>query len=62
MLVLSRKSQEKIVIDLTSLGVEQVIEIQVVEIRGDKVRIGIIADKTIPVHREEVYQLIHESA
>lgn len=61
MLVLSRKSQEKIVIDLTSLGVEQVIEIQVVEIRGDKVRIGIIADKTIPVHREEVYQLIHES-
>ncbi len=51
MLVLSRKKNESIVIDDT-------IIITVVEIRGDKVRLGIEAPKEIPVHRSEVYAAI----
>ena len=50
-LVLSRSQDESVV-----LGSE--IEIFVVEIRGDKVRIGIEAPKHIPVHRREVYDAI----
>lgn len=52
MLVLSRKSNESIVINNN-------ITVTVVEIRGDKVRLGIVAPKDIPVHRQEVYDLIH---
>ena len=48
MLVLSRKHDEKIVIG-------ENIVITVVEIRGDKVRLGIEAPVTVPVHRQEVY-------
>ena len=51
MLVLSRKKNESIVIDND-------ITIVVVEIRGDKVRLGIEAPKEIPVHRREVYDAI----
>ena len=52
MLVLSRKKNESIVID-------EKIVITIVEIRGDKVRLGIEAPKEVPVHREEVYRAIH---
>ena len=52
MLVLSRKKNESIVIN------HDVI-ITVVEIRGDKVRLGIVAPKEVPVHRQEVYDQIH---
>ena len=52
MLVLSRKSNESIVINDN-------IKVTVVEIRGDKVRLGIVAPKEIPVHRQEVYDQIH---
>jgi carbon storage regulator len=52
MLVLSRKKNESIVINND-------IVITVVEIRGDKVRLGIVAPKDVPVHREEVYVAIH---
>ena len=48
MLVLSRKRNEQIVIG-------EDIVITVIEIRGDKVRLGIDAPNTIPVHRHEVY-------
>lgn len=48
MLVLSRKKNEQIVIN------DNII-ITVVEVRGDKVRIGIDAPKEIPVHRHEVW-------
>jgi carbon storage regulator len=51
MLVLSRKPNESIVIGDN-------IQITVVEIRGDKVRLGIVAPKDVPVHREEVYEAI----
>lgn len=52
MLVLSRKKNEAIVIN-------DDIVITVVEIRGDKVRLGIVAPKDVPVHREEIYEQIH---
>lgn len=52
MLVLSRKKSEDIVINNGE------ITVRVVEIRGDKVRLGIIAPKEIPVHRLEVHEQI----
>lgn len=52
MLVLSRKKNESIVINND-------ITITVVEIRGDKVRLGIVAPKEVPVHRKEVFEAIH---
>ena len=51
MLVLSRKENESIVIN-------NEITIVVVEIRGDKVRLGVEAPKEVPVHRREVYDAI----
>lgn len=53
MLVLSRKKDEAIVINDN-------ITIVVVEIRGDKVRLGIEAPKEVPVHRQEVFEAIIE--
>ena len=54
MLVLSRKKNEQIVIGAG----ENEIVLTVVEIRGDKIRLGIEAPKEIPVHRREIYDLI----
>jgi carbon storage regulator len=54
MLVLSRKKNESIVINND-------ITIVVVEIRGDKVRLGVEAPKEIPVHRREVYDAIRRN-
>lgn len=51
MLVLSRKKDEKIIIGDS-------ISIMVVDIRGDKVRLGIDAPKDVTVHRQEVYEAI----
>jgi carbon storage regulator len=51
MLVLSRKKDESIVINND-------ITIVVVEIRGDKVRLGVEAPKEVPVHRREVFEAI----
>ena len=51
MLVLSRKKNESIVINND-------ITVVVVEIRGDKVRLGVEAPKEVPVHRREVYDAI----
>ncbi len=51
MLVLSRKKNESIIIN-------DHITVTVVEIRGDKVRLGIEAPKDISVHRREIYEAI----
>lgn len=51
MLVLSRKKEERIVIDGG-------IEIVVIEIRGDKVRLGFNAPRDVSVHRKEVADAI----
>jgi len=51
MLVLSRKKDESIVIN-------DDITVTIVDIRGGKVRLGIDADPSIPVHRQEVYDAI----
>lgn len=51
MLVLSRKRDESIIIGDN-------IVITIVDIRGDKVRLGIQAPTEIPVHRQEVYEAI----
>lgn len=55
MLVLSRKKNEKIVINET-------ITITVVDVRGDKVRLGIEAPREIPIHRSEVRDAIIAAA
>lgn len=54
MLVLSRKINEQIVIDGN-------ITVTVVDIRGDKVRLGIDAPLEVPVHRGEIYDAICKS-
>lgn len=54
MLVLSRKTSESIVI-------EDDIEIMVVEIRGDKVRLGVNAPRAVSVHRREIYDRIRSN-
>lgn len=51
MLVLSRHANERI-------RIGDNIEVVVVEIRGDKVRLGIVAPTAVPVHRQEVYEAI----
>ena len=51
MLVLSRQRDETIMIG-------DQIRITIVEVRGDKVRIGIEAPKDVSVHRQEVYDAI----
>lgn len=55
MLVLSRKKNESIVVNDS-------IVITVVEIRGDKVRLGIEAPREIPIHRSEVRAAIAQEA
>ena len=54
MLVLSRKKNESIVINND-------ITVVVVEIRGDKARLGVEAPKEVPVHRREVYDAIRRN-
>jgi len=55
MLVLSRYTDE-------SIHIGNNIVITVVEIRGDRVRIGIEAPKDITVHRQEIYEVIRKEA
>ena len=53
MLALSRKKDEAIIIDND-------IEVTVIEIKGDQVKIGITAPKTVPIYRKEVYLQIKQ--
>lgn len=54
MLALSRKKNEALVINNN-------IEITILDIKGDQVKIGITAPKQIPIYRKEVYLQIQES-
>ncbi len=54
MLVLSRKKNENIIIN------DNVI-VTVIEIRGDKFRLGFDAPRDVPIHRQEVYDAIRRS-
>ncbi len=54
MLVLSRKKDESIIIG-------DDVKITIVDIRGDKVKLGISAPKIISVHREEIYEAIQQA-
>ena len=54
MLALSRKKDEAIVINNN-------IEITVIEVKGDQVKLGISAPKSVPIYRKEVYLQIQEA-
>ncbi|MDO5381207.1 MAG: carbon storage regulator CsrA [Eubacteriales bacterium] len=54
MLALSRKKDEAIVIN-------DDIEVTVIEIKGDQVKLGISAPKAVPIYRKEVYVQIQNS-
>jgi carbon storage regulator len=55
MLVLSRQTGERVIIDGN-------IEVTIVEIRPDRVKLGIVAPPEVSVHREEVFRRIVASA
>lgn len=52
MLVLSRKPGDSIIID-------DCIEVMVIQIKDDKVRLGLLVPPNIPVHRKEVHDALH---
>ena len=54
MLALSRKKNEAIIINNN-------VEVTILEVKGDQVKIGITAPKEIPVYRKEVYLQIEEA-
>lgn len=54
MLALSRKKDEAIIINND-------IEIKIIEVKGDQVKIGISAPKSVPIYRKEVYLQIQEA-
>ena len=54
MLVLSRQRDESIMIGEG----DKLVEVIIVDVRGDKVRLGITAPNDIPVHRREIYDAI----
>ena len=58
MLVLSRKSQESVVIGGSS-HFERLLKVTVLDVKGGKVRLGFEVDADIPVHRHEVWERIH---
>ncbi len=53
MLALTRKKGESLVINNN-------IEISILEVRGDQIKIGISAPKDVPIYRKEVYKQIQE--
>ena len=54
MLALSRKKNEALVININ-------VEITILDIKGDQVKVGITAPKEVPVYRKEVYLQIQQS-
>ena len=54
MLALSRKKNEALVINNN-------VEVTILDIKGDQVKVGITAPKNVPVYRKEVYVQIQEA-
>ncbi len=54
MLALSRKKNEAIIVNNN-------IEITILEVKGDQVKIGVTAPKEVPIYRKEVYVQIQEA-
>ncbi len=54
MLALSRKKGESLIINNN-------IEITILDVKGDQVKVGIAAPKEVPIYRQEVYQQIQEA-
>jgi len=54
MLALSRKKEESIIINDN-------IEITIIEVKGEQVKLGITAPKSVPIYRKEVYVQIQEA-
>lgn len=54
MLTLSRKKNESVVINNN-------IEVTVLDVKGDQIKIGISAPKEVPIYRKEIYLQIQES-
>ena len=61
MLVLTRKSQEAVVVG-GPVGSERLLKLTVLEIQGGKVRLGFEADDGVLVHRLEVWERIQANA
>jgi len=61
MLVLSRRNQESVVVG-GATGFERLLKVKVLEIKGEKVRLGFEVDPGIPVHRLEVRERIRTAA
>jgi len=57
MLVLSRKRQEAVVVGGLD-GIERMLKVTVLDIRGSCVRLGFEVDNSVPVHRLEVWERI----
>ena len=55
MIIMSRRKNESVVIG-------DDIVITVLEVWGDKVRLGVVHPKDVPVHRQEVFEAIHGSS
>jgi len=58
MLVLTRRAEEG---NKSAIKIGADIEVVIVEVRGEQVRIGISAPPDVTVHRQEVYQQIQEA-
>lgn len=54
MLALSRKKNEAIIVNNN-------VEITILEVKGDQVKIGVTAPKEVPIYRKEVYMQIQEA-
>lgn len=61
MLVLSRRNQESVVVG-GSDRFQRMLTVKVLEIKGEKVKLGFDVDPEVPVHRLEVYERIVASS
>ena len=58
MLVLSRKTDESVVVGGAD-GFHRILKVTVLDIKGGRVRLGFDVDPEVPVHRSEVWERIH---